>query len=101
MTRFTVTFTELARADLREIREHLRDVGGLPLARRWADRLTDAAKSLALFPDRAEGWPDLAGARRLVVTPYLIVYRREDRRVRILRIVYGSRDRTALTFDPA
>ena len=42
------------------------------------------------------------GRRRLVISPYLIVYRvRDDREVTVLRILHGARDLPSLFDGPS
>jgi plasmid stabilization system protein ParE len=44
--------------------------------------------------------PDLGGRRRIVVKPYLVIYRIETPSlVRVVRIVHGARDLPALFED--
>jgi toxin ParE1/3/4 len=66
-----------------------------------ADRVLETfavrIKQLATFPDSGSRRPDIApDARGLVVGSYLVLYRKTDKHVEIVRIVHGARDITAL-----
>ena len=87
-----VRFSRPARADLRSIIASIAK-DNPKAARRYGKLL---ALSLSDFPNRGALLRGHATARRLVVGPYLIVYRADRDLVRILRILHGARDIDAL-----
>jgi toxin ParE1/3/4 len=90
-----VRFSRQARADLRGIVESI-SVDSPAAARRFRRLLSERALSLQQFPERGARLQGHPSARRLVVKPYLIVYRIDRNLVQILRIVHGRRDLRAL-----
>lgn len=86
-----VTFSRLALADLVRIRSYI-GAFNPAAAGRMAARLLAVAEDLAENPliGRAIG----RGRRELtIVPPYVLVYRVDGARVRILRIWHGAQDR--------
>jgi toxin ParE1/3/4 len=86
-------FTPEAQADLREITTRYSNVDPR-LARRIIGSIKTKCHRLLRFPYSAppldpQHYGDL---RRLVVEPYLVVYRVRGEVVEVLRVVYGSRD---------
>jgi toxin ParE1/3/4 len=90
-----VRFARPARADLRSIIASIAK-DNPKAARRYGKLLADRALSLSDFPNRGALLRGHATARRLVVSPYLIIYRPDRDLVRILRILHGARDIDAL-----
>jgi toxin ParE1/3/4 len=90
-----VRFSRQASADLHEI---LRTIAldNPTAARRFGRRLRERALSLSTHPQRGGPLEGHETARRLVVGPYLIVYRVGRELVQILQIVHGARDLDAL-----
>ena len=90
-----------AQRDLRRIEQLLVKEAGPRTALKWIVRLTNAFQSLASRPEQGQVDEQLAGRRRLVVAPYLIVYRlaAADRLV-VLRVVDGRRDLPKLFSAP-
>lgn len=70
-------------------------------AARFGERLCDAAESLAEQPWRGTQIPNRPGVRRLLLSPYNIYYRvnERERLVEILRFWHSSRDPKRLRFD--
>jgi toxin ParE1/3/4 len=86
-----------ARLDLIEIGDYLERVAGKRTALRWVTRLEVKAMSLATQAYAGAADPELGGRRRLVVRPYLSVYRiASNGLVRVVRIVHGARDLPAV-----
>jgi toxin ParE1/3/4 len=81
-----------ARLDLIHIGDYLERESGKRTALRWLYRLEKKAMSLGEQPYAGAEDAYLGGRRRLVVRPYLIVYRIENSIVRVSRIVHGARD---------
>lgn len=92
-----VELARRARRDLLEIGDYLERVASRRTAFRWVVRLEERALALAREPFAGAELPDLGGRRRVVVRPYLIVYRIVSKDlVRVVRIVHGARDLPAL-----
>jgi toxin ParE1/3/4 len=86
-----------ARLDLIEIGDYLERVASRRTALRWVTRLEAKALSLGEQPYAGAEDSELGGRRRIVVRPYLIVYRIiPSDLVRVVRIVHGARDLPAL-----
>lgn len=90
-----VRFSRQARSDLRSIVESIAK-DSPQAARRYGRLLSDRAQSLTEFPERGAALRGHPTARRLVVGPYLIIYKPDCGLVRILRILHGARDLDAL-----
>lgn len=92
-----VEITRRARVDLVEIGDYLQRVAGWRTALRWVERIETRALGLADQPYAGAEDAELGGRRRVVVRPYLIVYRvMSPELVRVVRIVHGARDLPAL-----
>lgn len=92
-----VEVTRRARIDLIEIGDYLEHVAGARTAHRWMSRLEEKALSLAEHPYAGAEDSMLGGRRRVVLRPYLIIYRVVSPEfVRVVRIVHGARDLPAL-----
>jgi plasmid stabilization system protein ParE len=98
VTRAAVNFTTTARRDLASIVATIAENSGRRTAARWRGMLESRARSLANHPFLGTVDDTLGpGRRRLVISPYLIVYRvRDDREVTVLRILHGARDLPSL-----
>ena len=88
-----VIYSEAAFDDLQEITAYIA-ADNVEVAERFANRLVDLAESLRNMPGKGrpvKGWPDV---RVIVLSPYLIFYRFEERerRVEVLRFWHGARD---------
>lgn len=70
-----VEITRKARADLIEIGDYLERVAGKRTAFCWIERLETRVLGLASHPYAGAEDSELGGRRRVVVRPYLIVYR--------------------------
>jgi len=85
-----LNWTEPAAADLAVIVDYLNEEAGLSIARRTAEALHVAARTLVRFPER--GRPGrVTGTREIVVAPYVIAYRIRRDSVEILRVLHGAR----------
>jgi toxin ParE1/3/4 len=88
-----VEITRRARIDLIEIGDYLERVASRRTALRWMERLEARALRLASHPYAGAEDAELGGRRRVVVRPYLVVYRIISAdHVRVARIVHGARD---------
>ena len=95
-----VEITAKARLDLIDIGDYLERVASRPTALRWVMRLESRALGLAKRPYAGVELPELGGRRRLVVRPYLIIYRITSKKlVQVVRVVHGARDLPALFAD--
>jgi toxin ParE1/3/4 len=87
-----IAWTKPALHDLNEAAYYVR-MDNPPAALRMLARIRASIHQLTMFPmlGRA-GWKD--GTRELVVpnTPYIVVYRVENKRVEILAVLHGARD---------
>lgn len=72
-----VRFLDAAKADLIEIFDHYREVGGIALARRMLKRIKAPTMTLKDYPELAKTYDPRSGIRRLVVADgtYLLFYR--------------------------
>lgn len=63
-------------------------------ALKWFERVVDAAASLSRLPDQGRLVPeaDRESLREVLVTPYRVVYRRDDEEVLILTVQHQRRD---------
>jgi toxin ParE1/3/4 len=86
-----------ARLDLIEIGDYLERVASARTALRWVTRLEARALRLGEQPYVGAEDSDLGGRRRIVVRPYLIIYRIvSGDLVRVVRRVHGARDLPAM-----
>lgn len=95
---YKVIFTEAAIADLEQIVRYIaRD--DPPAAERMGTRLLDQAETLHALPHRGKAIRLREGVRRLVVPPYLLLYRviESNGSVEVLRFWHGARDQQDLT----
>ena len=94
MRRFRLEVSFDAQQDLRQIVQRLADEGGLALARRWSKKLREKSLTLRALPYQGACITGSLARRRLVVSPYLIVYTVADLEdlVVVLRILDGRRD---------
>lgn len=90
-----VRFSRQARGDLKSIVEKITEHNP-QAAERMRRLLSEKAFSLSEHPERGARLIGHPTARRLVVRPYLIIYRLDPTMVRILRILHGKRDIGAL-----
>jgi plasmid stabilization system protein ParE len=102
VSRWTLEILPQAERDMLAIGEYLESVAGRAAAHEWIAAFESAILSLADNPHLgAESDLLGAGRRRLVVRPYLIIYRANDPdEVRVIRVVDGRRDLPRL-FDSA
>lgn len=94
---YKVSITLKAGRELDGITDKIAEEAGGATARRWAGRLRDQVKTLRHLPFR--GVPDehLPNYHRLIVAPYVIIYRVvEPDRVFVLRVLDGRRDLASL-----
>jgi toxin ParE1/3/4 len=88
-----VRWTQSASKDLQAIVRYIRK-DNRPAARSVAEKLFNAANSLAQYPLRGRTGR-VPGTRELIVDslPYVIVYRVASEAVHIARIYHGAQDR--------
>lgn len=92
MRLFRVFLAKRFQAELNNITAVIAEGAGSNVARRWNARLIEQARSLDRMPYRG-AVAEWAGFQRLVVGPYLIVYRIvEPDRVEVLRVLDGRQD---------
>jgi toxin ParE1/3/4 len=95
-----VEITAKARLDLIDIGDYLERVASRRTALRWVTRLESKALGLAKRPHAGAELAELGGRRRLVVRPYIVVYRIVSKKlVQVVRVVHGARDLPALFAD--
>ena len=88
-----VSFTTLARADLRTIRRHSRKEWGHQQASAYMYSLLAAADSLGNFPERGSVInPDHSSVRRVVSARHVIYYRVLETEIEILRVLHERMD---------
>ena len=75
-----VRFLDQAKADLIEINQYYRDIGGVALARKMLARIKDPVLALKDNPEIAHPYELAPGIRRLVVArgTFLVFYRVSD-----------------------
>jgi toxin ParE1/3/4 len=97
-----VVWTEPALRDLEEIHGYIAAESGAR-ARSMMSRIVEAASTLAAFPESGGSLPELPHLpyRRIVVRPYLLIYRFDEvhNRVLIMAVIHGARDLPALFED--
>ena len=102
MTGRAIVFSATARRDINNIVADIASNAGARVAGRWRRTFVERAQSLTEHPFLGAEGGDLGnGRRRLVVSPYLIIYRVvSDDRINIVRVVHGARDLPSLFSDP-
>ena len=86
-------FSPLAQNDLRELWLKVASENE-SAADRAIDRIEKSCEHLLEFPHSGRACPDIrAGARMLVVRPWLLPYLIEGQTIHVLRVVDGRRDR--------
>ena len=92
-------FTSAANRDFSQIVGELEERAGARVAGRWLREIRNRARQLLKTPLMGQTDEGLGGRRRLVVTPYLIVYDLTSAgEVQIVRILHGARDMPALFY---
>jgi toxin ParE1/3/4 len=98
--RYEVRLALAAERDLEQLRGYLLDAAGPRQTREILSKLREAFVTLGSYPERGACPRELesiaADYRQLVVHPYRIVYRIEDRRVLIFMVADGRRDMRSL-----
>ena len=92
-----VVIARFALNDLERIRAYIaRD--NPTTAQTFALKLLAGAESLRTFPERGGFIAERPGARFVIVSPYLVVYRivEQSRTVRVLRFWHGVRERVRM-----
>ena len=94
--RFTVVWAETGARDLEEIVSYVAEDSPAN-AQRLLDRIRKKADSLHTLPERGRGVPELehfgiSAFRQIVITPYRLIYRIEEKRVFVLAVLHGRRD---------
>ncbi|MEM0899186.1 MAG: type II toxin-antitoxin system RelE/ParE family toxin [Pseudomonadota bacterium] len=89
-----VRVTEPARADIREIFEHLKKAAGRRKAREVTSEVRERCAGLSRMPERYQLLErfEHAGIRRRVYRDYPIVYRVLKMDVEVLRVIHGASD---------
>lgn len=88
-----VTFAESAIRDLLDVREWYDSQGVPAVGARLVAQVVERAEQLAAFPESGRVVPEfgMPWLRELVQPPFRIVYRFEDKRVRIVRVWRSER----------
>jgi plasmid stabilization system protein ParE len=91
-----VTLANSALQDLQELLDYYREQGAHAIGQRLVNEILDAIDSLADFPDRGRMVPEFEQPflRELIHPPFRIVYRRETRRIRVVRAWRSERQLT-------
>ena len=96
-----VTWSPLADAQVDDAIEYIaRDH---PMAAlEWLERVLDAARSLATFPDSGRIVPELQrdSIREILVSPYRVMYRRSEDLVEIAAVRHEAREFDAKEIAP-
>jgi toxin ParE1/3/4 len=95
VTKFRVA--PLAKSDLDEIWDYLARQGGIELADRMADSITNCFPMLARMPNSGRARTEISAyMRSFSIGKYLIYYENPPKgRIVIARVLYGSRDQRA------
>lgn len=91
---YRVILSKPALKDLGEIARFVAQDSSLETAERIGHELLDLAESLAVLPLRGAPLRSRPGVRRLLLAPYLVVYRVDeaDRNVQVLRFWHAKRN---------
>jgi plasmid stabilization system protein ParE len=103
-TPFKIYWTDAAVADLAQLADFIAARDSIERAHEVCDRLEDAASSLASSPNRGRIVPELQEQgivvySELLVKPWRIVYRAENRSAFILAIIDSRRDAVDLLWE--
>ena len=93
MSPVTISFAESALADLEEVRVWYTEQGVSAVGEKLIAEVFQRVQVLADHPDMGRVVPefDLPFLRELIHPPFRIVYRRDTRRVRVVRVWRGER----------
>ena len=90
--RYSVIWSHLARVDLRNVGQYIRQ-DSPENARRFLKKLRDAAATLGNFPEKLSIVPELGlPYRERLVGRYRIIYRVQDDQVIVLAVEHSGRD---------
>ena len=93
MAKVTITFTEIAYADLEDIESYISQ-DSPAISRKFISRIFDRIDQLYNYPTSGKFVPEVKDPhiRELLLNKYRIIYRLlNESEVQILRIVHGSR----------
>lgn len=91
-SRYSVIWSHLARMDLRNLGQRIRQ-DSPDNARRFLKKLRDAAATLGNFPEKLSVVPELGlPYRERLVGRYRIIYRVQDDQVIVLAVEHSARD---------
>ena len=88
-----IEWSEPALTDVALIRDYLA-AESPQYARRWVERIFEAAEPLTLFPQQGRKVPEAAprtDIRELIVQGYRLIYWTNGQQVTMLAVVHGSR----------
>jgi len=93
MSPITISFAESALADLEEVRVWYAEQGVPDVADKLISEVLHRVQALADHPDMGRVVPEFGQTflRELIHPPFRIVYRRDTRRVRIVRVWRSER----------
>ena len=90
--RYSVIWSQLARVDLRNVGQYIRQ-DSPENARRFLKKLRDAAATLGNFPEKLPIVPELGlPYRERLIGRYRIIYRVQDDQVIVLAVEHSGRD---------
>jgi toxin ParE1/3/4 len=92
MSRLRLTYTSPALRDLLQIAAELEEKAGPRTSSEWIDSFERQILKLQDTPLIGQRDDAVGGRRRLVASPYLIIYELAAEEIRIVRIVHGARD---------
>ena len=89
----SVTLSSSAVGDLEEIVAHYEDRDGPEVGRRLVSEILDRIETLSTFPDAGRVVPELdtPALRELIHPPFRVIYRRQPRRVQVIRVWRSER----------
>jgi plasmid stabilization system protein ParE len=93
MRRAAISFTGSAVRDLEEVRDWYAEQGARDVGIRLVEEIFQRVEALAEHPDSGRVVPefDQPFLRELIHPPFRIVYRRDSRHVRIVRVLRSER----------
>ena len=96
----TCIISEASNLDLERIADYLGSNYGLANSERFIDGITSRLKHLAQFPRIGRSREEMAkGLRSLPYEKYLILYKVDERSIKVVRVVSGYQDLSMLFND--
>ena len=90
---FALSFAGSAVSDLENILAYYREQASPETGRRFVEEIIAQAERLARYPDSGRVVPEfgMEQLREVIHPPFRIVYRREDNRIRVVRVWRSER----------